>query len=207
MSTLQDITDRVRTAVGTDSGLGKSLKFNLKSDGVVLIDGATVSNEDKPADLTLTITADDLVAMGEGKLDPMHGHANGFKDFLTDYQRLIGAFEDRLPKPWIALGHSMGGCLTLLALATGENRFAGAILSAPMLALYTAPVPRPLGVALAAVMNGVGLGGSSVTGRPKAPIEETFQNNVLTHDRARYARNQAQVAACPDLALGGPTWG
>ena len=71
MSTLQDITDRVRTAVGTDSGLGKSLKFNLKSDGVVLIDGATVSNEDKPADLTLTITADDLVAMGEGKLDPM----------------------------------------------------------------------------------------------------------------------------------------
>jgi putative sterol carrier protein len=71
MSTLQDITDRVREAVGTDSGLGKSLKFNLKSDGVVLIDGATVSNEDKPADLTLTITADDLVALGEGKLDPM----------------------------------------------------------------------------------------------------------------------------------------
>ena|SRR5258706_14895860 len=71
MSTLQDITDRVRTAVGTDSGLGKSLKFNLKSDGVVLIDGATVSNEDKPADLTLTIAADDLIAMGEGKLDPM----------------------------------------------------------------------------------------------------------------------------------------
>ena len=71
MSTLQDITERVKAAVGTDSGLGKSLKFNLKSDGVVLIDGATVSNDDKPADLTLTITADDLIAMGEGKLDPM----------------------------------------------------------------------------------------------------------------------------------------
>jgi putative sterol carrier protein len=71
MSTLQDITERVREAVGADSGLGKSLKFNLKDDGVVLIDGATVSNDDKPADLTLTITADDLIALGEGKLDPM----------------------------------------------------------------------------------------------------------------------------------------
>ena len=139
--------------------------------------------------------------------DPMHGHASGFKDFLADYDRLLATFEDRLPRPWIALGHSMGGCLTLLALATGEARFAGAILSAPMLALHTGPVPRPVGVALAALMDGVGLGGASVTGRPRAPIEETFQNNVLTHDRARYERNQAQVETCPDLALGGPTWG
>jgi lysophospholipase len=139
--------------------------------------------------------------------DPMHGHASGFRDFLTDYDRLLAAFEDRLPRPWIALGHSMGGCLTLLALATGEERFAGAILSAPMLALHTAPVPRPVGIVLAGLMDGLGLGGSSVTGRPRAPIEESFQNNVLTHDEARYERNQAQVEACPDLALGGPTWG
>ncbi len=32
---------------------------------------ATVSNEDAPADLTMTISVDDLVAIGEGKLDPM----------------------------------------------------------------------------------------------------------------------------------------
>jgi putative sterol carrier protein len=71
MATLQDITDRMRTAVGDDSGLGKTLKFNLKGDGVVFIDGGTVSNEDKPADLTITIGLNDLVAMGEGKLDAM----------------------------------------------------------------------------------------------------------------------------------------
>src|SRR5665213_4381443 len=69
MATLQELTDRVRTAVGDDSGLGKTLKFNLKGDGFIFIDGGTVSNEDKPADLTLTTTLDDLVAMGEGKLD------------------------------------------------------------------------------------------------------------------------------------------
>jgi putative sterol carrier protein len=69
MATLAEVTDRFRTAVGADSGLGKSLKFNLKGDGFIFIDGGTVSNEDKPADLTLTTTLDDLVAMGEGKLD------------------------------------------------------------------------------------------------------------------------------------------
>jgi len=69
MATLAEVTDRFRTAVGADSGLGKSLKFNLKGDGFIFIDGGTVSNEDKAADLTLTTTLDDLVAMGEGKLD------------------------------------------------------------------------------------------------------------------------------------------
>jgi putative sterol carrier protein len=68
---LEELTERMKIAVGTDSGLGKTLKFNLKGDGFVYIDGGSVSNEDKPADLTLTITMKDLIALGEGKLDPM----------------------------------------------------------------------------------------------------------------------------------------
>ena len=77
MATLQELTDRVKTAVGSDSGLGKSLKFNLKGDGVVFINGGTVSNEDSPADLTITISLDDIVALGEGKLDPMTAVMSG----------------------------------------------------------------------------------------------------------------------------------
>ena len=77
MATLQELTDRVKTAVGDDSGLGKSLKFNLKGDGVVFINGGTVTNDDSPADLTMTIALDDLVAMGEGKLDPMTAVMSG----------------------------------------------------------------------------------------------------------------------------------
>ena len=134
------------------------------------------------------------------------GHAVGWRDFLADYAALLATFETRLPQPWIALGHSMGGCLTLLALAEGEQRFAGAIVSAPMLALLTGAVPRPLGAALALGLSAVGLGGLEVLGRD-APLEEPFQDNVVSHDPMRYARNQAQIAACPDLALGGPTWG
>ena len=139
--------------------------------------------------------------------DRLMGHANGFKDFVADYAALIAAYETRLPKPWIAVGHSMGGCLTLLALALGQKGFSGAVLSAPMLGLQTGAVPRPLGRALATTLTSAGRGGSGVQGRSTSPIAETFETNVLTHDRARYDRNQNQVKACPDLALGGPTWG
>jgi putative sterol carrier protein len=71
MSRLEELTERMKTAVGADSGLGKTLKFNLKGDGFVYIDGGTVTNDDKPADLTLSIKMDDLIQLGEGKLDPM----------------------------------------------------------------------------------------------------------------------------------------
>ena len=89
MATLQELTDRVTKAVGADSGLGKTLKFNLKGDGVVFIDGGTVSNEDTPADLTITISMDDLVAMGEGKLDAMSAVMGG-KMQLSDMGLAMG---------------------------------------------------------------------------------------------------------------------
>lgn len=89
MATLEEITGRMRTAVGTDSGLGKTLKFNLKGDGVIFIDGGAVSNEDKPADLTITISGADLEAMGAGKLDAMTAVMSG-KMQLSDMGVAMG---------------------------------------------------------------------------------------------------------------------
>ena len=77
MSRLEELTERMKTAVGTDAGLGKTLKFNLKGEGFVFIDGRSVSNEDKPADLTLSVTIDDLKAIGQGKLSPMFAMMSG----------------------------------------------------------------------------------------------------------------------------------
>jgi lysophospholipase len=135
--------------------------------------------------------------------DRLRGHAAGGDDFITDYAALIAAFETRLPKPWLAVGHSMGGCLTALILARGEHRFAGAVLSAPMLALHTAPIPPPATRLLARALTAFGGASGSTPGGAPA----SFQTNILTHDPRRYARNVAQTSAYPDLALGAPTWG
>jgi lysophospholipase len=137
--------------------------------------------------------------------DRLLGHAEGYEPFLCDYEALLDTFGGDLPWPWIALGHSMGGALTLLALAKGEGRFAGAVLSAPMMGVLTGQVPRPVARGLASLLTSIGRGGRPVFGPPGAPAP--FEANVLTHDPVRYARNLALVAQAPDLALGLPTWG
>ena len=132
------------------------------------------------------------------------GHAHGWRDFVVDYGALIAAFEARLPRPWIALGHSMGGCLTLLALAEGETRFSAALLSAPMLGLHTGKVPPAMARTLAATLTAVRLG-AGLASREDAVAP--FADNILTHDPDRYRRNVEQVAAWPQLMVGPPTWG
>ena len=139
--------------------------------------------------------------------EPLKGHAHGYADFLTDYTALIETFEARLPKPWVAMGHSMGGCLTALALAKGEDRFAAAVLSAPMFAIFTPPVKPALARLLAGALSGVGLGGALVAGAKLTTPPAAFADNLLTHDARRYARNVEQVEQHPELALGSPTWG
>jgi len=77
MSPLDELTQRMKRAVGADSGLGKTLKFNLKGEGFIYIDGGSVTNEDKPAGLTLTLTIEDLKAISQGKLAPMTAIMSG----------------------------------------------------------------------------------------------------------------------------------
>ena len=142
-----------------------------------------------------------------GLPDRLKGHARGFKTFVCDYKALLDAFEARMPKPWIAMGHSMGGCLTILALAHGETRFSAAVLSAPMLGLNTGGVPPWLAAPLSWTMSRIGLAGEYVQGGQYDPLLQTFVGDALTHDEARYDRYQAQLRANPEIALGGMTWG
>jgi len=139
--------------------------------------------------------------------DRLKGHAKGFKSYLEDYRRLLNTYEPRLPKPWIAVGHSMGGCLTLLALAHGERRFAGACLSAPMLGLKLGKVSPVVAGGMTRLNLAVGRAGRYTLNGAGKPFDDAFEDNALTHDRRRFERYRAQVRANPDLALGGPTWG
>jgi lysophospholipase len=138
--------------------------------------------------------------------DRLAGHAGGWRDFVEDYRRLLAAFEERLPRPRLALGHSMGGCLTLLALQELPGRMDGAILSAPMLRIRGVE-PEWFVQAAANAIVALGLGGRPVPGPLYDPLDEAFDSERLTHDQARYRRFKAQLRAEPDLALGHPTWG
>jgi lysophospholipase len=137
----------------------------------------------------------------------LKGHARGYAPFLEDFQRILAAFEERLPKPWLAVGHSMGGCLTLLALAHGERRFAGALLCAPMLGLNTGRVSVGRARFATRLQLLLGRAQRNAPGQYGDPFAADFEGNILTHDRQRFLRVGGLIAAEPQLALGGPTWG
>ena len=77
MATLEEITDRIRRAAASDVALDKSIKLDLKGEGFIHIEGAEVSNEDRPADLVVTVSRRDLEAIGKRELDPMRAIMTG----------------------------------------------------------------------------------------------------------------------------------
>ncbi len=138
--------------------------------------------------------------------DPLAGHASGWRTFVSDFKHMVKAFETRLPRPWIGVGHSMGGGLTSLLLAEGETRFAAAVLSAPMLGLNLGKLKPRSALMLSGVMSMVGRGGTYAAPAID-PFDETFDGNILTHDERRYEVFKAQLRARPEARISGPTFG
>jgi len=139
--------------------------------------------------------------------DRLKGHARAVEEFLDDYARLLDAWEERAPKPWVMVGHSMGGTLNLMTLQGGESRFAGAILSSPMLRIRTGK--RSMWSVKLAVRWNLrhGKAGDYVLDNIDDPFDHTFEKDALTSDESRYEQWRQQLYACPHLAVGGPTWG
>ena len=139
--------------------------------------------------------------------DRLKGHARAVEEFLDDYARLLDAYEARAPRPWIMVGHSMGAALNLLTLEAGETRFAGALLSGPMLRIKTDN--RSMWSVKLAVRWNIrhGKAGEFLLDNPDDPFDHTFENDALTTDESRYELWRQQLYACPHLAVGGPTWG
>ncbi len=77
MATLEELTDRIRRAAASGDGLGRSVKLDLKGEGVIHVDGAAVTNDDRAADLTVSVSRSDLVKLGKGELDPMRAVMTG----------------------------------------------------------------------------------------------------------------------------------
>lgn len=139
--------------------------------------------------------------------DRLKGHARSETEFLDDFQRLLDGFEDRAPKPWLMIGHSMGAALNLATLVRGEARIAGAIFINPMLRVKTGKH------SLWSVRFQTdwkvrhGLASEYVPELFDDPFEHTFENDALTHDERRYELWREQLFACPHLGIGSPTWG
>ena len=71
---IQEIVTQMGNAIGDNSGLGGTLKFDFSADGSVLIDGKSTPNtvtdgEGKGADCTISVSLSDFEKMAKGELD------------------------------------------------------------------------------------------------------------------------------------------
>ena len=143
--------------------------------------------------------------------NPRKGHVRSF----ADYDRDLAAFmhEIVLPDchpPYIALAHSMGGNILLRNASVRNSWFSRMVLSAPMIEIAREQfgAAAPFARIYAETFCALGLSRLYAAGGGDEPIElEQFENNPLTTDAERFARNRAILEAAPSLGLGSPTVG
>ncbi len=141
--------------------------------------------------------------------DPRKGHVTDFASFDLDIAAFMEQVAPGLPKPWIALAHSMGGNILMRAAHDHADWFSACILSAPMLGLRLGS-SLVAGLTRAVAFSGVAIGFAASYvpgGNAKAADETPFSENILTHDERRYAIYQALIRAEPKLGLGASTFG
>ena len=136
-------------------------------------------------------------------------HVTRFEAYLAD----LAAVHDRLrqlalPGPHLLLAHSMGGHIGLRYLHDHPGRFAAAAMVAPMFGIRLAPTPEPLARLLCDAAIRLGGGWRYAPGQRDFMIERyRFARNRLTSSPERHAVLRSHVAATPELALGGVTYG
>ena len=102
----------------------------------------------------------------------------------------------------------MGGHILMRALHDHPGQFVAAVATAPMMRALTRGYPPVLARAACYVENLAGQSDEWVWGMAERdPLKLTFEDNMVTSDRGRFARNQSYLAAQNDIRLAGPTWG
>ncbi len=73
---IEDIAAKMQERV-SGSGFSRSVKFDMGSDGVLVVDGESVSTEDTGADCTITISKENFESLAAGELNPTAAFMTG----------------------------------------------------------------------------------------------------------------------------------
>ena len=73
---VREIADRIKPKVES-AGFERSVKFDTGPDGVIVIDGATISTTDQETDCTIKLSLSDLEDLVAGDLSPTTAFMTG----------------------------------------------------------------------------------------------------------------------------------
>lgn len=131
------------------------------------------------------------------------GFVEDFEHFAFDARSVFDAFVRDEPGAKVLVGHSMGGNLALRLLEDREPVVDAAVVCAPMLGIKR--LPLWFARVMTRLYLWLGKGEQYVWGGADRSLDDDA-DNVLTSCTRRFARNQAYLRACPDLATHAATW-
>ncbi|WP_409432459.1 alpha/beta fold hydrolase [Litorimonas sp. RW-G-Af-16] len=138
--------------------------------------------------------------------DKLKSYIDDFQTYADDLAFAVECFLPLLPKPHIAMGHSMGGTIVLKGILSGVLNPDAVICSAPMLGLFDLETPLMRGSIVALGIMGMD--------RKNLPFQKQrnglpvpFNSNKLTTDKERYRIWASYFQTSPRLRVGPPTFG
>ena len=145
------------------------------------------------------------------------GHVRSFDEYDSDMAAAAIQVEamqkeraaaNLQPLPVIVLAHSMGAHILLRFLHEHPRRFAGAVMTAPMLGVQTEKYSPQYTRWVTFLLNLRQPSSRLIyTVEDRDPLKVPFEENQVTSDRARYERNREVLKAQPFLRIYGPTFG
>jgi len=138
--------------------------------------------------------------------DRLKSYIPDFQLYADDLAFAAEEFAPLLPKPHIAMGHSMGGTIVLQSILSGALSPNVVICSAPMLGLFDLETPLLRGAIV--LMSKLGLDKRNLPfQRQRAGLPLPFQGNKLSSDKERYRGWANFFQSTPRLRVGQPTYG
>ena len=139
--------------------------------------------------------------------NPYLGHVSDFSLYDQELKEILDlVYVSNCPKPWIGIGHSMGGCLIASLAAEHSGVFDLIILCAPMLSLK---LPKSMEI-FVLVLGEISRLGFRNRALPQPEWKERkgwheipFEENDVTSDKSRFTRSVDLIRKNENLALGG----
>ena len=157
------------------------------------------------------VTAADWRGQGaSGRLgsDAVTGHIDDFSTWIGDLAALWADWKAQTPGPHVLIGHSMGGHLSLRAVAEQRIDPDALVLSAPMLGFVGQVLPGVVMHGAARLMASLGDRRRPAWKWSEKPGEMPAQRaQLLTHHDERYADEAWWREKRPELVMGPGSWG
>jgi lysophospholipase len=141
---------------------------------------------------------------------PRRTHVEDFALWQADAEYWIKkVVAAQCPQPWHLVTHSMGGNIGLRLLHDMPGAFRRAVVLAPLLGLQTPPFSVKFARRVAALAVHMGQGERFSFGQVAygPHVHSRLRMDRLTSDKARFMHESRAIAANPDLAIGGVSFG